>query len=61
MIKDIPGGSHPQFGKIKLRKDEILSLYPNVHKARSIINLQPKISFEKDLKPTIKFYIHNAN
>ena len=28
----------PQFDKIKLRKDEILKLYPNIEKAKKIIN-----------------------
>tara|TARA_Y100000590_G_scaffold409430_1_gene501605 strand:- start:3232 stop:4152 length:921 start_codon:yes stop_codon:yes gene_type:complete len=49
-------GGEPQFGKIKLRKDEILELYPNIKKAKKIINWKPKTSFEKGLTKTIKYY-----
>ena len=55
-IKKILNGGYPQFGKIKLRKDEILELYPSIRKAKEIINWKPKISFEKGLKTTIKYY-----
>jgi len=55
-IKKISKGGYPQFGKIKLRKDEILKLYPNIKKARNKINWKPKILFNKGLKSTIKFY-----
>ena len=55
-IRKISKGGHPQFGKIKLRKDEILRLYPDIKKAKKKINWKPKISFEKGLKSTIKFY-----
>ena len=59
-IKKISKAGYPQFGKIKLRKDEILKLYPNIKKAKNIINWKPKISFEKGLKSTIKFYNEHA-
>ena len=59
-IKKILKGGYPQFGKIKLRKDEVLKLYPNIKKARNIINWKPKISFEKGIKLTIKFYNEQA-
>ena len=55
-VKKISKGGFPQFGKIKLRKDEILKLYPNIKKAQKIINWKPKISFIKGIKSTIKFY-----
>ena len=55
-IKRTSKGGHPQFGKIKLRKDEILKIYPNINKAKKKINWKPKISFRKGLKSTIKFY-----
>ena len=53
--KNLKGG-YPQFGKIKMRKDEILKIYPNIKKAKKIIKWKPKISFNKGLKSTIKFY-----
>ena len=55
-VKKISKGGYPQFGKIKLRKNEILKLYPDINKAKKKINWKPKISFEKGLKLTIKFY-----
>ena len=55
-VKKISKGGFPQFGKIKLREDEILKIYPNIKKAKNIINWKPKISFDKGLKSTIKFY-----
>ena len=59
-IKKVSKGGYPQFGKIKLRKDEILKLYPNINKAKKKINWKPKISFEKGLKSTIKYYNEQA-
>ena len=53
--KLIKGGS-PQYGQIKLRKDEILKIYPKIEAARKKLSWKPKISFYKGLKSTIKFY-----
>ena len=39
---------------------KILKLYPNIKKAKNKINWSPKISFEKGLKSTIKFYNEQA-
>ena len=55
-IKNISKGGHPRYGKIKLRKDEIKKLYPNISKIKKVINWKPKILFEKGLKSTIKSY-----
>ena len=55
-VRKISKGGNPQFGKIKLRKDEILKLYPNINKAKDKINWKPKTSFDKGLKSTIRFY-----
>jgi len=52
-IKKILKGGYPLFGKIKLRKDEILKVYPDINKAKNKINWRPKISFKKGLKVTI--------
>ena len=49
-------GGHPLFGKIKLRKDEMLKMYPNIKKSRNKINWIPKVSFNSGLKKTIKSY-----
>ena len=59
-VKKISKGGHPQFGKIKLRKDEILKIYPNIKKAKNKIDWVPKISFKRGLQSTIKYYkYHN--
>ena len=55
-VKKICGGGYPQYGKIKIRKDEILNLYPNIKKAKHKIKWEPKISFYKGIRSTIKFY-----
>ena len=55
-VKKISKGGYPQYGTFKLRKFEILKLYPNIKKAKKIINWRPKISFRKGLRSTIKYY-----
>ena len=50
---------NPKFGKIKLREEEQMKIYPDVHKARRILNWKPKIKFLTGLAKTIKYY--NAN
>ena len=39
-----------------MRKNENQKIYPNINKAKNIIKWKPKISFEKELKSTIKSY-----
>ena len=51
----------PNFGKIRLRKDEISSLYPNINKAKRILNWKPKIDLHQGLIRTINFYRKNKN
>ena len=55
-ICSLVGSGKPIFGKIKLRKDEIKSLYPNINKAYKILKWRPKISLNTGLKKTIKYY-----
>ena len=55
IVKKVKGGK-PLFGKIKMRKDEILNLYPNIAKVRKVFNWKPKFTIEKGLNRTIKFY-----
>ena len=47
-IKKISKGGYPQFGKIKLRKDEILKLYPNINKAKKKLIGSQKFHLKKD-------------
>ena len=55
-VKKISKGGYPQYGKFKLRKFEILKLYPDIQKAKNKINWSPRISFKKGLKITINSY-----
>jgi nucleoside-diphosphate-sugar epimerase len=55
-IKKLSKGGNPLFGKIKLRKDEILKAYPDINKAKNKINWRPNISFKEGLRITIGSY-----
>ena len=46
----------PQFGKIRLRKDEIKDLHPSIAKAKKVLNWTPKIGIISGLKKTINYY-----
>ena len=56
LIRKKLSGGKPRYGKIKLRKDEIKYLFPSIKKIKKIINWKPKISFNKGLQKTIKYY-----
>ena len=60
LIKNLIKGGKPEFGKIKLRKDEILKLYPNIKKGQKILNWIPKVDFAIGVKKTISFYKKNV-
>ena len=55
-IKKVSKGGLPQYGEIKLRKDEILKIYPSIKKAKQLINWKPKILLELGIRRTIKSY-----
>tara|TARA_B100000945_G_scaffold293122_1_gene268832 strand:+ start:6147 stop:7058 length:912 start_codon:yes stop_codon:yes gene_type:complete len=59
-IKNKIKGGNPEFGKIKLRKDESLKIYPNIKKAKTLLNWRPKIVFDKGLKETIRYYYEQS-
>lgn len=46
----------PQYGMIKLRSEESLKAYPNLHKAKKILHWSPREDFKKNLYKTITFY-----
>jgi len=54
------GSGRPQFGKIKLRKDEISSLYPDISRAKKILNWKPKINLNLGLLKTVNYYRKNG-
>ena len=52
-------GGRPNFGKIKLRKDESLKIYPSISKAKKLFNWKIKYDFITGLKRTISYYKNN--
>ena len=59
LILDIIKKGRPLFGSIKMRKDEIKKLYPDISRAQREFNWKPKISLKKGLIKTIYFYAKN--
>ena len=55
-IQKIIKKGKPQFGKIKMRRDESNSSYPNISKIKRNLNWKPKTKFHYGLKKTINFY-----
>ena len=55
-VMNICKGGKPEFGKINLRKDENLVIYPNINKLKNILSYKPKVPFEKGIRMTIKSY-----
>jgi UDP-glucose 4-epimerase len=55
-IKKMSKGGQPLYGKIKMRKDESLSMYPNIFRAKRLLKWRPKYSIISGLKKTIKSY-----
>ena len=55
-IKTITNSGNPELGSIKMRKDEIMNLYPSIKKVKKYFNWQPKIKLNDGLKKTIKSY-----
>lgn len=46
----------PLFGKIKMRKDEVLSYTPNLNKIKKFYNWSSKVSLDNGLNKTIQHY-----
>ena len=55
-VSKIVKGGKPLFGKIKFRRDEIMKLYPNISKAKKILNWKQKTNINDGLKKTIAFF-----
>lgn len=56
LIKNIIGKGHPLFGKIKMRNDELKSIFPSIKKAKKILNWTPRVSLKKGILKSIKQY-----
>ena len=60
LIQKLCKGGQPLFGKIKLRKDEIMKIYPSNKKTQNKLKWKPKYNFIKGIKKTILYYKKNA-
>ncbi len=58
-IKNYLKKGKPQFGKIKMRKDESLELYPSIKEVTKIFKWKPKTELELGLNKTIKYFKKN--
>ena len=61
LIRDKIGDGYPDFGKIKLRNEETLKIFPKVDKIKKLINWKPKTSLLKGLKKTIAAFQEKDN
>lgn len=59
LVKNKIGGGKIIRGKIKLRKDEHVLVYPNINNAKKLLRWHPKISFKTGLRKTINYYKKN--
>lgn len=46
----------PNYGKIKIRKDESIDIYPDIKKAKKMLNWKPSLNWNKGIIETIKHY-----
>lgn len=56
-IKKITKKGYPNFGKIKLRDEELKTIYPSIRKAKKLLKWKPKIDIKKGIRTTINSYI----
>ena len=49
----------PQYGKIKMRQNEQIIVYPSINKIKNYIDWKPKINIDDGLKKTIKYFREN--
>lgn len=50
---------NPLFGKIKLRNEELLKIYPDLKNVKNMLNWKPRVDFDLGIKKTINFYRRN--
>ena len=46
----------PIYGKIKLRKDEGLNIYPAINKSKRLLDWKPKVHWKIGILRTIKYF-----
>lgn len=56
-VKNMNNFLKPDYGKIKMREDEQLTIFPNILKSKKILGWFPKISINKGLELTNKYYL----
>ena len=56
LIKNKIGSGEPLFGRIKLRTEENIKVYPEIKKIKKILNWFPKVNFNVGLNNTIRDY-----
>jgi nucleoside-diphosphate-sugar epimerase len=59
IIKNYFKKGNPIFGKIKLRKEELLKTYPDLKNSKNILKWKPRVDFKSGIKKTINFYLQN--
>ncbi len=60
LINNLIKKGKPKFGKLNLRIDESMKIYPNLSKAKKILRWSSKTSIKKGLAKTIQFYKKNS-
>ena len=55
-IQKLIKNGKPQFGKIKLRKDEVIKSFPSIKKIKKLIYWSPTTTFDDGLVKTIKYF-----
>ncbi len=58
IVKKVKKGK-PNFGKIKMRKDETADLFPKIEKIKKDFNWRPKVNIFKGIYKTINYYDKN--
>ena len=58
-ICSLIGKGSPKYGKIKLRKDEPINLFPNLIKLKKLFKLNKETKIDEGLKKTIHYYKKN--
>ena len=59
-IVSLVGKGKPNFSKIRIRTDEPNELFPDISKAKNILNWSPKTTLREGLKKTINYYKKNG-
>ena len=58
-IVSISKGGKPLYGKIKMRKEENLNMFPDISNTKKLLQWKANISLDVGLKKTINFYRWN--